>query len=271
MPIPFSLPLVPPFARFLAASLLLLIGFTLAGPARAATDLTAWRQQASAARLLAENDVPRAMAEARRLQAVLPPDAPAADRAVMLNLLSRIETYLALTGPAEQHAREAHQLATAHGDRIGIAEADLNIALNSINQGKLEELVKATSEVVSVLEGVDRPDLLGEAMLRACVMYRRFEQFEESVEIAVQAMEIARRSGDPLALAYAHHSLADQSIRQQESLQHFEQMRVQARVAKSRMLEGFALQGVTGQALRDKDFDAAERLGRQGLDPVLPG
>ncbi|MGM9491981.1 ATP-binding protein [Ideonella sp. YS5] len=261
--------LVPTFARFLAASLLLLIALTLAGPAWAATDLAAWRQQARAARLLAENDVPRAMAEARRLQAMLPPDAPPADRALMLNLLSRIETYLALTSPAEEHARQAHQLATAHGDRIGIAEADLNIALNSINQGKLEELVKATSEVVTALEGVDRPDLLGEAMLRACVMYRRFEQFEESVEIAVQAMEIARRSGDPLALAYAHQSLAlsyDQSIRQQESLQHFEQMRVQARVAKSRMLEGFALQGVTGQALRDKDFEAAERLGRQALE-----
>jgi PAS domain S-box-containing protein len=258
----------PCFAHRLLAGLVLLIAFALPGLARAATDLPAWREQAKAARLLAENDVPRAMAEARRLQAALAPDAPAGDRAVALNLLSRIETYLALTGLAEEHAREAHQLATAHGDRIGIAEADLNIALNSINQGKLDELVKATNEVVSVLEGVDRPDLLGEAMLRACVMYRRFEQFEESVEIAVQAMEIARRSGDPLAMAYAHQSLAisyDQGFRQQESLEHYEQMRVQALAARSRMLEAYALQGMTGQSVRDRDFDTAERLGRESL------
>jgi PAS domain S-box-containing protein len=240
----------------------------LAAPAQAATDLAAWRQQAKAARQLAENDLARAMAEARRLQAALPPDAPAPDRALILNLFSRIETYMAQTGPAEQHAQQAHELATAHGDRIGIAEADLNIALNSINQGKLDELVKATNEAVSVLEGVDRPDLLGEAMLRACVMYRRFEQFEESVEIAVRAMEMARRSDDPLALAYAHQSLAvsyDQSFRQQESLQHYEQMRLQARAAKSRLLEAFALQGVVGQSLRDKDFETAERMGREAL------
>ena len=251
----------------LAASMLLALA-ALPAKAAPAADLAAWRQRAQAARLMAENDLPKAMAEARRLQAALPPDAPPPERAQLLNLLSRIETYMALTGPAEQHAREAHQLATAHGDRIGIAEADLNVALNSINQGRLDELVKATNEAVSVLEGVERPDLLGEAMLRACVMYRRFEQFEESVEIAVRAMEIARRTTDPMTLAFAHQGMAisyDQSFRQQESLQHYEQMRVQARAAKSRLMEGYAVQGVVGQSLRDKDFDAAVRMGREAL------
>jgi PAS domain S-box-containing protein len=239
-----------------------------AAATHAATDLAAWRTEAAAARLLAENDLPRAMAEAQRLQRALPPDAPAPDRARVLNLLSRIETYQALTEDAARHARQAHTLAVASGDKIGQAEADLNVALNSINQGRLDELVQATNEAVSILEGVDRPDLLGEAMLRATVMYRRFEQFEESVSVAVQAMEIARRSGHPLALAYAHQGLAisyDQSFKAKESLQHYQQMGEQARIAGSRMLHAFALQGVTGQAVRDKDYATAERTGREVL------
>jgi PAS domain S-box-containing protein len=231
-------------------------------------DLLAWRRDAAAARQLAENDLSRAMAETRRLQARLPPDAPAVDRVRVLNLLARIETYQGLPEDASQHANQAFELAAANGDKVGQAESDLNVALNSINLGKLDDLVRSTNRAVVTLENVDRPELMGEALLRATVMYRRFEQFEESVAVAVQAMEIARRSGDPMALAYAHQGLAisyDQSFRQAESLDHYQQMRVQARAAKSRMMEAFALSGVAGQALANKDFVTGERLEREAL------
>jgi CheY-like chemotaxis protein/anti-sigma regulatory factor (Ser/Thr protein kinase) len=49
----------------------------------------------------------------------------------VLNLLSRVETYLALTDVAATHAREALDLSTRTGDRIGQAEA-------RIDAGKLE-------------------------------------------------------------------------------------------------------------------------------------
>jgi hypothetical protein len=45
-------------------------------------------------------------------------------------------------------------------------------------------MVAATQNGVAALEGVSRPDLLGEALLRTTAMYRRFEQFDESVAIA---------------------------------------------------------------------------------------
>ncbi|HJV70501.1 ATP-binding protein [Ideonella sp.] len=255
-------------AQRLAPWLLALAAALAAAPARAAIDLPAWRRDAAAARVLAENDLPRAMAEARRLEAALPPDAPATDRARVLNLLARIETYQGLSIESEVHSKQAFEIASASGDKIGQAESDLNVALNSINLGKLEELVKSTNRAVATLENVDRPDLLSEALLRATVMYRRFEQFEESVAVAVQAMEIARRSGNPLALAYAHQGLAisyDQSFRQAESQQHYQDMLVQARAAKSRMMEGFSVSGMAAQALRKKDYLVGERLSRDSL------
>ena len=238
------------------------------GTAHAADALDAWRAEVRSVRTLADNDVPLAYARARQLQASLPSDAPAADRALALNLLSRTETYLGLTGPASSHAQQAFDLAARNGDRVGQAEADLNVALNSINEGRLDALVTATTHSVTVLEGVDRPDLLGEALLRTTVMYRRFDQFEESVLVAVQAMEIARRSNNPLALAYAHHGQAiafDQSYRISQSREHYLQMRIQARAAHSRLLEAFATAGLAGQAVSDGDLHAGEQFSREAI------
>ncbi|MEP6503456.1 MAG: hypothetical protein ABJD97_09010, partial [Betaproteobacteria bacterium] len=250
----------------MAAALLLA---ALSGAAVHAADaLDAWRAEVRSVRTLAENDVPAAYARAQQLQASLPKDAPAADRALVLNLMSRAETYLGLTGPASAHAQQAFDLAARNGDRVGQAEADLNVALNSINEGRLDALVTATTHSVTVLEGVDRPDLLGEALLRTTVMYRRFDQFEESVLVAVQAMEIARRSNNPLALAYAHHGQAiafDQSFRIPQSQEHYEQMRIQARAAHSRLLEALAVNGLAANEVNAGDLRAAEQHSREAV------
>src|SRR3990167_8321866 len=55
----------------------------------------------------------------------------------------------------------------------------------------------ATTRSVELLEGVSRPDLLGEALLRMSMMYRRVSDFDNSVTMAMQAMEIAKRTKDP--------------------------------------------------------------------------
>ncbi|HSW07162.1 ATP-binding protein [Aquabacterium sp.] len=249
---------------------LVLLGLGLVGiGARAATAMDDWRAEAARVRLQAENELPPAYEAAQRLQATLPADAAPADRARALNLLARIETYLALTEPAAEHARQAFELAARHGDKVGQAESDLVVVLNSINQGRLDELVRATTHSVSVLEGVtDRPDLLGEALLRTTVMYRRFEQLDDSIAVAVQAMEIARRANHPLALTYAHHGLAiayEQSFRPGEMLEHFVQMRDQARAASSRLLEAFAITGLASAKVNSGDAAGGEALGREAL------
>jgi PAS domain S-box-containing protein len=246
----------------LVPALLLLAGAAWGGP------LDDWRAEATRVRQLAENNVPRAYEEAKRLRDTLPPDATLADRARALNVLTRAETYMGLTDSAERHAAQAFTLATQAGDRIGQAEADLSMVLNSVNQGRLDELVKVTQRAVVTLEGTDRPDLLAEAMLRLTVMYRRFEQMDESVQVAVQAMEIARRSGHPLALVYAHQGLAlafGQSGRQNEAVEHQEQVRAQARRVPSRMLEGFAIAGMAGDLVNKGDTVRGEQLAREAL------
>ena len=166
-----------------------------------------WRRQAGEARRLAENDAPRAYDLAKRLDAEIPADAAPADRALALNLLARIELYLAMTDRAAGHAGAALALADQHGDRIGQAEALLTQALNSVNQGDIAALIASSSRSLTVVESVARPDLVSEAFLRTSMMYRRVGKIEESVRVAMRGMEMAKRSNDPVALIYAHQGL----------------------------------------------------------------
>jgi len=243
-------------------------GLGQAKPGSQPEPIDTWRAEAARVRHLADNDAPAAYRDAQRLQATLPTRASPADRARALNLLSRLETYLGLTEPAATHAREAFELAATNGDRVGQAESDLNVALNSINQGRLDEMVTATQNSVSILEGVNRPDLLGEALLRSTGMYRRFEQYDESVAVAVQAMEMARRSKNPLALTYAHQGLAiayDQSYRFAEAREEYSQMRSAARAADSRLMEAFAVTGLAGWNSETGNLQQAEALTREAI------
>ena len=230
--------------------------------------LATWRAQIEQVRALADNDTPRAYEAAQRLQAHIPAEATPADHARILNLMARVETYLGLTEPAAAHADAALDLATRNGDRVGQAEADLNIALNSINQGHLDEMVSATQNSVAALEGVNRPDLLGEALLRTTAMYRRFDQMDESVAVAVRAMEIAHRSNNHLALAYAQQGLAmayDQSYRIPEAREHYVQMRDEARAAHSLLVEAQAVSGLSGLSNEAGDLAGAEALTRESI------
>ena len=223
---------------------LLVVALGLPAAARCADAREPWRAEAARIRILAENDAPRARDEALRLQAALPADAPAADRALALNVLARAELYLGRTAEAGEAARRAHDLAARHDERVGQAEADLNLALISVNEGNIDALIAATTHSLEVLEGVDRPDLLGEALLRTAMMYRRLGQIDESVALCVQAMEIARRNDNPLVLAYAHQGLGisfDLSDRHLEALEHFRQMREYARQAGFKLLAADAL------------------------------
>jgi PAS domain S-box-containing protein len=253
----------------IALSALPASGWCQAESPTAQRSLEDWRVAATRARLLADNDAPGAYRAAKSLESSLPPQATDSDRARILNLLSRAETYLALTELSSAHAREALELASHTGDRAGQAEADLNMALDSVNQGRLDEMVAATQNSVAALEGVNRPDLLAEALLRTTAMYRRFEQFDESVAVAVRAMEIARRSNNPLVLAYAHQGLAiayDQSYRYPEALEHYTQMRVQARAAHDLLLEASAVSGLAGMHRETGDVQAAERATREAIE-----
>jgi PAS domain S-box-containing protein len=234
----------------------------------AAVQLDAWRAEAGRVRMLAENDAPRAYDEAKHLAASLPAHATPADQARSLNLLARIETYLALTEPAAAHAEEAFKIAAANGDRVGQAESDLNTALNAVNRGNLDQMLAATEHSVTVLEGVDRPDLMGEALLRTTQRYRRFDLFDDSVAVAVQALERARRSNNPLALAYAYNGLAlvfDQSERIAEARENALQMRIQARAAHSRLIEGFAISALAGLTGKAGDLRGAEQQVREAI------
>jgi tetratricopeptide (TPR) repeat protein len=235
----------------------------------AAAPIDDWRQRASAVRKLADNDAPAAYTQALRLRAELPSDAPAPDRVRALNLLARIEIHLGRTVDAIDHAEQAMRDAVAAGDRPGQAEADLNIGLGAVNQNRVERISEVTTHSVAVLEGIDRPDLQSEALFRAAMVYRRVGQLSESATVALQAMDAAQRSGDPLALAYAHHGLAisyAQSQRFAQAVEQFEQMREQARAAGSKLQEGFALLGLGVDAIRRGEMAAGDRQMREAIE-----
>jgi len=206
--------------------------------------LAAWRAEIKRTRILAENDVPRAYADAQRLLATLPGDAVPTDKIGALNLLARTEIYFSQTGQAARTIQLATDLAVQYADTVGQVEADLNLGLNAINQANIPALVSATTNSLTLLDGINRPELLSEAMLRAAMMYRRIGQFDESVTMAMQGMEIARRSQNPLALTFAEQGLGisfEQSGHLVEAQAHFLAMRAQAQAAQSKLLEAHAL------------------------------
>ena len=87
--------------------------------AAVAAPLDDWRADIARTRQLADNDGPTAYEQALRLLASLPPDASPVDRARALNLLARTEIHTAQTERSAERAREALELATRHGDKVG--------------------------------------------------------------------------------------------------------------------------------------------------------
>jgi len=124
------------------------------------------------------------------------------------------------------------RLATAAGDRAGQAEADMNIGLAAVNNNDVPRLMEVTSQTMAALDGVDRPDLLAEALFRGALVYRRVGRLEEAVTMALQALDAAQRSGDPMSMLYARHGLAIaymQSGRLAEAMPQIKEMLRQAR------------------------------------------
>jgi PAS domain S-box-containing protein len=228
--------------------------------------LSLWRTEAARILLLADNDAVQAEDQAGKLAAALPAGAPAADMVRLLNLRARIALYRAHTDDAAALADQAYALALRHNDRAGQAEADLVVALNTVNQGRFDRLFDVTTRAVKALDGIDRPDLLSEAMLRMAMMYNRFGKIDESVDMCVRNMDMARHSRQPLAMAYAHQCMAisyNQSDNNKESLQQYHQMQAQAQAAGSRLLEALALAGQGGVIAAQGDVAAGSVLARQ--------
>ena len=236
-------------------------------PLPAAT-LTQWRAQLETVRALAENEAQPAYEQALLLQAAPPPEATPADRIRSLTLLARTELYMALTDAAAIHAEQALERARLEDDRVGQAEADLVLALNTVNQGHVERLVEASKHALKILDGVPRPALQVEAMLRAAMMYNRFGQLDESVQICVQAMETARVSALPLALAHAHQCMAisfAQSENAQLALQHYVAMAAAARRTGSMLVLAQAIAGQGGQIAERDGYRSGEPMLREAL------
>jgi signal transduction histidine kinase len=240
----------------------------LSGGARALT-LQEWRGQVETMRVLAERDVQEAYQRATQLAEDVPLGATPVDRARALNALARAEVYQARTEDAQIHAEQALQLALQVQDRAGQAEAYLNLSVNAIFRGRVDDIVTYSLRSMTVLEGVYRRDLQGEAMLRTAMMYRRIGQFDESVTLCMREMETARRFADPLELVYARQCMAisyDLSGRRKEALEHYTKMYETAHDAGLRLLEGYALIGMGNIKGDFGDASGGEALIRQGID-----
>ena len=234
-----------------------------------ALTLDTWRGEVQKMRLLAERDVTEAYHRAKQLADDVPPGATPADRARALNALARAEIYGAHTEEGQVHAGQALQLATWVHDRSGQAEAYLNLSVNAVFRGRVDDIVTYSLGSMTVLEGLERRDLQGEAMLRTAMMYRRIGQFDESVTLCMRAMEAARRFADPLELVYARQCMAisyDQSGRRKEALEHYSKMYEVAHGAGLRLNEGYALVGIGSAKCELGDVREGEMLIRGGIE-----
>jgi PAS domain S-box-containing protein len=248
--------------------LVALLALCLPGISLADTALEAWRKEVASVRTLAENDAALAYQNAQSLEANFPADAKPSDKAKILNVLARTELYTTQTSAAAIHAQQALNLAKQYSDREGQAEAYLNISLNAVNQGKVDVIIDMSPRALEVLQGVDNPALLGEAMLRLAMMYLRIGQLEATVTLCMQAMDMAKQNNDPLALLYAHQGLGitfNNSGRYTEAHEHFTQMRDLARAIKLRQPEGEAISGMAFTQAKMGDWRTAVLMHREAI------
>lgn len=243
------------------------IGQPPAAPAPAA-DLASWRAAVERLRSLVENDPALALREAGRLAGTPPPDGAAAGRVAALNVRARAELYLGDAGSAAELARQARLEAERAGDRAGQVEANLVLTPASIFMGRIEDSYDATTRALTLAEGVDRPELLAEAMFATCGMYQRRGQLEELVTTAMQAVEIARRSEVPMALVHAHRALGvayTHTGHPAEAREHFIQMLEAARSAGATLKEADALLGIAGNLAGLGQLEDAEARVREAI------
>lgn len=246
-------------------ALLALLAASAWCPALAGTgehDLESWRQNISATRRLAESDVPQAFNEAQRLYGSFPVQGTPADRARIFNLRARTEIYLGLTEPAASDAENALAIARAHNDKVGLAEAYLNLVLVAINQGRMTAISEATTNAMAAVDGIDRPDLVGEAMLRMSMLYRRNGQIESSATMAMQTLDMAEANGNPTFLTYALHGMGiamEQSGRYAEARVYFLRMLEQSRIAGMKLAEAYALMGLGATSNGMDQLQAAQK------------
>ena len=235
----------------------------------AAGDLESWRIAVTQVRGLAENDIPQAATKAQRLAESMPPEATPEDKVRLLNVQARIALYQGDSAQTAQYAEQALALARDIDDRVGQAEADLCIVLNAVNQSRFDRMKEATEDSMVVLQGVDRPDLLAEAMLRTSMMYLRYGQTDKALLTALQNLETARQSDQPLAMAYAHQGMAivfDQNGSKAAARDHYREMLHYAQDAHSGLLEADA-QISLGTILVDLgSVESGERLVHEAID-----
>ncbi len=230
--------------------------------------LELWRQRVAAVRALTENDTPAAYREVLQLQKTLPVEAMPVDRIALLNLLARIENFQANTGQAETHAHQAYAQAEQNGDRAGRIEADLNLGLSTILQGRIEAMNRAVFDGMTLIAGVENPELVCEMLLRAAMAHKRKGNIDDAITTAMQAMEIANRSENPLALLYANHGMAVSYMagnQIEQARDHYLQMRELARKAHSRRLEAEALVGLANATTQLGNWPEGERMLRESV------
>ena len=256
------------YPKFAVGLSLLVAGLCISVTAHA-SPLEKWRSEIIDTRTLAENDVPGAYRDAQRLQAAIPGDANAADKARVINLLARVELYLGLTAKSAQHAAEAKAIAKQNNDRVGQIKADLNIALNAINQGRLDDMVESTRDGMDLLAGLEREDLRAEVMFHAAMMYLRFGQLDEAATTAMQSLEISKNSANMLARAYAIQGVAaiyDQSGRRAEALEYYQYMLEIAQQAHSTLMEANAMTGMAGMFAQQGEFESSESRFQRAIE-----
>jgi signal transduction histidine kinase/tetratricopeptide (TPR) repeat protein/ActR/RegA family two-component response regulator len=210
----------------------------------AASGLEGWREEMARARYDAENDAPAAYVRVQRLVAELPSQATPLDHARAYNVLARIENLLGLINDAQRRAEAARQLAIEHCALEVEAESGIILAFGLERRGLLADARKAVLRSLDLLENSPRLDLLCEALQRDARINFRVGATDVSVGRSLRAMDAAQALGEPRLLAIAHHSLGSdlyQSRRYEEAREQFEQMRLQARAARSKALEADAV------------------------------
>jgi tetratricopeptide (TPR) repeat protein len=127
-----------------------------------------------------------------------PSPALAALQVAMADLLFTVGRYAEALAAAER----ASEVARAMRDESGEAESQMLRGLLLYHLGRTDEGLRVTESALPLLEAVGNPSYLSTALANAALGYQGRGAFERSCQYARRAMDVARRLGDPLLIAY---------------------------------------------------------------------
>ncbi|MCF2531569.1 helix-turn-helix transcriptional regulator [Yinghuangia soli] len=148
-------------------------------------------------------------AELRKAEALLARVPVSAEHASVRIQIARARLLDGHVADAVGDARDALEIARASGDRAAEADVSKTLAWFLLNSGDVDEAEATGRDSIRLAEDVDSPDLIVHVLANHASLLEGLGRHEDSVEVAVRALEIAKKRGQRHLTGFTSGNLAE--------------------------------------------------------------